>query len=35
MLKAAHHAHHLKFAEYHQNWTVEDWEGCCGVMKQR
>ena len=27
MLKAAHHAHCLKFAEYHQNWTVEDWKG--------
>ena len=26
MLKAAHHACCLKFAEYHQNWTVEDWK---------
>ena len=26
MLKAAHHARCLKFAEYHQNWTVEDWK---------
>ena len=26
MLKAAHHVHCLKFAEYHKNWTVEDWK---------
>ena len=26
MLKAAHCACCLKFAEYHQNWTVEDWK---------
>ena len=26
MLKAAHCTHHLKFAEYHQNWTLEDWK---------
>ena len=26
MLKAAYHACCLKFAEYHQNWTVEDWK---------
>jgi hypothetical protein len=26
MLKANHHACHLKFAKYHENWTVEDWK---------
>ena len=26
MLKAAYCAHWLKFAKYHENWTVEDWK---------
>ena len=26
MLKGSHHQQHLKFAQYHGNWTVEDWK---------
>src|SRR6266567_5088026 len=26
MLKGSHHQQHLKFAQYHQSWTVEDWK---------
>jgi hypothetical protein len=26
MLKKVHRDKHLKFAQYHQNWTVEDWK---------
>src|SRR5260370_19584254 len=26
MLKGTHHQQHLKFAQYHENWTVEDWK---------
>jgi transposase len=26
MLKQTHHQRHLKFAHYHENWTVEDWK---------
>jgi hypothetical protein len=26
MLKQQHHKKHLKFAQYHKNWTVEDWK---------
>ena len=26
MLKASHRQRHLKFAQYHENWTVEDWK---------
>ena len=26
MLKASHHQKCLRFAQYHQNWTVEDWK---------
>ena len=25
LLKKAHHLEHLKFAQYHENWTVADW----------
>ena len=25
MLKGSHHQQHLKFAQYHGNWIVEDW----------
>ena len=24
MLKGSHHQQHLKFAQYHEHWTVED-----------
>src|SRR5216684_1045544 len=27
LLKKAHRLEHLKFARYHENWTVEDWKG--------
>src|SRR6266850_4829002 len=26
MLKGSHHEQHLKFAQYHENWTVDDWK---------
>ena len=26
LLKKAHRLEHLKFARYHENWTVEDWK---------
>ena len=26
LLKKAHWVEHLKFAKYHENWTVEDWK---------
>src|SRR5882762_7509897 len=26
MLKGTHHQRHLKFAQYHERWTVEDWK---------
>ena len=26
MLKAAHHINCLKFARYHESWTIEDWK---------
>ena len=26
MLKGSHHQQRLKFAQYHENWTVEDWK---------
>ena len=26
MLKQTHHQRWLKFAQYHENWTVEDWK---------
>ena len=26
MLKGSHHQQHLKFAQYHENWTMEDWK---------
>jgi transposase len=26
MLKRVHRQRHLKFAQYHENWTVEDWK---------
>src|ERR1700678_3815853 len=26
MLKQKHHQKRLKFAQYHENWTVEDWK---------
>ena len=26
MLKGTHHEQCLKFAQYHENWTVEDWK---------
>ena len=26
MLKGSHYQQHLKFAQYHRNWTVKDWK---------
>ena len=26
IVKGSHHQQHLKFAQYHGNWTVEDWK---------